>query len=118
MTDLRTGASAQVNGTEVDGIYPAWSPDGGSLAFCRRFVGQDGVPAADVRITSVDGSQSRTLWQAGVRLLGAGLSWSPDGRQLALSVKPSLEQPFRIMLLDVDRRTTRWLHQTARTARG
>ena len=57
----------------------------------------------------LDGGQPRTLWQTGSQLVGSGLSWSPDGRQLALSVRPSIGQPLRIMLLDVSTLTRQWL---------
>ena len=107
VTDLESGRTRQVKNTE-DGSYPRWAPDGRSLAFLRRFVSDEG-PQAAVRVVALDGSEPKTLWQTGSLLVGSGLTWSPDGRQLALSVRSSISQPLRIMLLDVGTLARRWL---------
>ena len=109
VTELSTGHTTQVTGAPIEGDYPTWSPDGRFLAFYNRFVDDQGNHVAAVRVTPVAEGKPRTLWQASTRLLGAGLSWSPDGKRLALSVKPTLAEPWRLMLLDVETQATNWL---------
>ena len=107
VTDLRSGRTWQVKGVD-HGVYPTWAPDGLSLAFHGPLASDEGQQLA-VRVVPLDGSQPRTLWRTGSQLVGDGLSWSPDGRQLAVSARPSIGQPFRIMLLDVSTLSRQWL---------
>ena len=108
VTDLRDGRTWPVEGLN-DGVgYARWAPDNRSLAFLHGFVSDQGQQTS-VRVVPLDGGQPRSLWRAGTELVGAGLSWSPNGRQLALSARPSSTQPLRIMLLDVRTLTRKWL---------
>lgn len=59
---------------------PAWSPDGGSLAFVRNVHGE----AAEVRVMEASGGRSRSLLSGRHKV--ADLDWSPDGRQLFVAV--------------------------------
>ena len=63
-------------------VAPRWSPDGNSLAFIWSLDGTD----SQLWMATADGKNLRML----VDLKGlsvAGLSWSPDGRQLAYTDK-------------------------------
>lgn len=108
VTELGSLRTWQAPGMDEDGIYPRWSPDGRSLAFYRGFRSHAG-PQTVVRHVSLDGGGPSTLWQTSAQLVGDGLSWSPDGRYLALSIRPAIGQPLQIMLLEVMTRARRWL---------
>ena len=114
VTEIEGGRTWQVSGINEAGSYPKWAPDGRSVAFIRGFVTDRGGQSV-VRVAAADAPQLRTLWQTAAHLVGSGLSWSPDGRHLALSVKPSVGQPLRIMLLDVGTLVQRWLTDPDRT---
>jgi Tol biopolymer transport system component len=63
--------------------YPAWSPDGGTLAFVRdRFDGDGDTTSSRLLLSAPDGSDATTLVEERrAQLLGH--SWSPDGSALA-----------------------------------
>jgi eukaryotic-like serine/threonine-protein kinase len=68
-----------------DGIYPAWSPDGGHLAFVLRRAGE---PEAFATVAA-DGSGLRVLLQGDAALPFFGhSSWSPDGKTIAFIRSP------------------------------
>jgi len=59
---------------------PAWSPDGGKIAFAST-----GTPwdyGSDIYVMNVDGSHRRGLTQTGVDW---GPAWSPDGSRIAFT---------------------------------
>jgi Tol biopolymer transport system component len=71
--DVPTGHETRISG-DGGGFWPAWSPDGRSLAFLTDST------AGDVRIVSAEGSaETRTIPRTGI---GAPLAWSPDGREI------------------------------------
>jgi len=108
VSDLHSRHTSQVKGAGNAASYPRWAPDGRSLAFVRGFASDEG-PQVAVSVVAVDGGEPRTLWQAGSAFVGSGLSWSPDGRYLAVSARSSSAEPLRIMILDVSTLTRRWL---------
>jgi Tol biopolymer transport system component len=78
-------------------LYPAWSPDGRQIAFVRQgslyliaALGGSERKLAEVRLTSTINYPNNTL------------SWSPDGRWLAVSEGPR-EGPWAISLISVER---------------
>jgi Tol biopolymer transport system component/DNA-binding winged helix-turn-helix (wHTH) protein len=83
---------------------PVWSPDGRYIAFCR--IQKDG--AGIYVIPSMGGAERRlreTLWEGRMDeiLWSAGrLSWSPDGKLLAYSDRPSRGETASIFLLSLD----------------
>jgi eukaryotic-like serine/threonine-protein kinase len=78
---------------------PAWSPDARYVAFCRSFSDHIEiwmVPALGGVERKLGEVASRTQWA------GCGLSWSPDGKYLALVDKNAPREPHSIFLLSVE----------------
>ncbi len=80
---------------------PAWSPDGRYIAFLRQSdTGDSGfylVPAL--------GGLERRLTSASTDRVGVDapyIAWSPDGKSLALSDRPSPGEPMSVFLLNID----------------
>lgn len=73
VVDLATGSPTQLTDSSVDVRFPAWSPDGASIAFATP-TALGTLPAA--------GGAARPLDVPGVAIDG-GPSWSPDGSHLA-----------------------------------
>ena len=98
---------------------PVWSPDGRYIAFCRLLKGESGIYI----IPSLGGAERRvrkTLWeeQEYFETLGSAgrLSWSPDGKLLAFSDRPSRdEQASSIFLLSLDSLEARRLTSAERS---
>ena len=78
---------------------PAWSPDDSQIAFLRRSEGSGGI-----FLVPPIGGIERKLAES--PHLGAervsGLSWSPDGKFLAVPDRTSPEEPFAIFLVSVE----------------
>jgi Tol biopolymer transport system component/DNA-binding winged helix-turn-helix (wHTH) protein len=83
---------------------PVWSPDGDYIAFCRIKKGDTGiymVPAMGgaerkIRDTHWENRDfDQVFWYFG------RLSWSPDGKLLAVSDRPSSNEPTSIYLLSL-----------------
>jgi Tol biopolymer transport system component len=76
-----TNAPGQ-NGFSVRDDDPAWSPDGGSIAFTRMVTSLDGEETIETRtiwIIDSDGSDQRMIVE------GSDPTWSPDGRSIAFA---------------------------------
>jgi len=79
---------------------PAWSPDARYIAFCRGFSDHTEI----WMIPALSGSE-RKLGEVPVqyfRSAGCGLSWSPDGKYLALAAKNTPREPYGIFMLSVE----------------
>jgi anti-sigma factor RsiW len=113
--DLRSGRRWTVG----VGAHPVWAPDGASLAFLARPAPADGFAPGHVA----------TLWVVSARggvphpLLSTprpidGLSWSPDGRAIAVAVRASVSAPSSnsdLVIVDTARpRSTRLIHAGCR----
>jgi Tol biopolymer transport system component/DNA-binding winged helix-turn-helix (wHTH) protein len=79
---------------------PEWSPDGGRIAFLRRTRDVQAeiyvIPAlggAERRVASFVLDNSRRLMK---------LSWSPDGKWVAMGGRFSAADPFGVLLVEVD----------------
>ena len=99
---------------------PVWSPDGRYIAFGRILKGATGIYI----IPSLGGAERRvrnTLWddQEFQEAFGFAhrLSWSPDGKFLAYSDRPSRSEAASIFLLSLDSLDVRRL-TSAPQARG
>jgi Tol biopolymer transport system component len=75
---------------------PAWSPDGHSLAFVRLSEGEGTL----LTMPSAGGPERKltTLrpW------FGLALTWSPDGRRIVYSDRPSLAAPWSLVAFSVE----------------
>jgi Tol biopolymer transport system component len=78
------------------GFDPAWSPDGGRLAF----VAAGPAGSLDLQTAAPDGSGLRTLLHVGRDVQIAAPRWSPDGRRLALVYAPHNARWSRLELVD------------------
>ncbi len=89
IVDTATGKARQVTEGEGDHAAPAWSPDGGSIAFVSDSIEDRDVSwKAGVFVAPADGGEPER-WAPGVSCfsqnpLAGALAWSPDGSQLAV----------------------------------
>ncbi len=93
----------------ADDLWPAWSPDGRQIAFLRKMQ----TACAIFTIPPLGGAERKLIdlkWKGNSQVLGPGrLSWSPDGKWLAVSHRVSEQKPFRILLLSLETLETRTL---------
>ena len=93
----------------ADDQWPAWSPDGRQIAFLRKME----TACAIFTIPPLGGAERKLIdleWKGNTQVLELGrLSWSPDGKWLAVSHKVSEQKPFRILLLSLETLETRTL---------
>src|SRR5262249_46180988 len=75
---------------------PAWSPDGTRIAFLR----EKPSGGSEVRLIPPTGGPERQIAE-GQGLADKGLSWSPDGRSLALVDRSTPGERLGIFVLDV-----------------
>lgn len=98
LASLRDGSPRQLAVGSAGETRPAWSPDGRRIAFSSA---REGSP--DIWTVSPDGRELVRLTEAA----GAETSpaWSPDAREMAYV--STVEGRKRLMLLDLDTRTSR-----------
>ena len=88
----------QVTNHAGDDVSPAWSPDGRTIAFYRSTSERDGI-----YLVPALGGAERKLTDMWPNRLGVGshtwLHWSPLGKWLVVSDKPSAQEPFSLYLL-------------------
>jgi Tol biopolymer transport system component/DNA-binding winged helix-turn-helix (wHTH) protein len=109
---IGTEESVRITRQRSIDFNPVWSPDGHYIAFCRIKKGDTGiyiVPALGgaerkIRDTHWENRDfDQVFWYFG------RLSWSPNGKLLAFSDRPSSNEPTSIYLLSLDSLSTRRL---------
>jgi dipeptidyl aminopeptidase/acylaminoacyl peptidase len=82
VVDLESDSVTQITEGDWDDIQPAWSPDGGTIAFVSaRHDDRDYDHASDLFLVSVSGGDATQLTPGGGHV--ALPAWSADGRQIA-----------------------------------
>jgi dipeptidyl aminopeptidase/acylaminoacyl peptidase len=82
VVDLESDSVTQITEGDWDDIQPAWSPDGGTIAFVSgRHDDRDYDHASDLFLVSVSGGDAKQLTPGGGHV--ALPAWSADGRQIA-----------------------------------
>ena len=99
---MGTGTHLRLTNNPADDINPTWSPDGRNIAFVRRT-----AKGAGVFLTPALGGPERELlsniWVGSSDTEYGRLSWSPDGKFLALAAGADLTQRrLHIYLLSLD----------------
>jgi Tol biopolymer transport system component/DNA-binding winged helix-turn-helix (wHTH) protein len=87
---------------------PAWSPDGRYIAFVRVSPMESGV----FIVPALGGAERRIAgvrWENHWDLYGAGLSWSPDAKFIAISDKAAAEDSGGVFVLAIDGSRSRQL---------
>ncbi len=114
---ILTIASGEVRRLTADSAHdlsPAWSPDGRTIAFLRRLGGDRAalllVPAAGGREQLIRETRNDEM-RGHPRL--AALSWSPDGRWIAVSHREPGEPHEGIYLLSMNGETRRLTNSPA-----
>ncbi|MDQ3545896.1 MAG: serine/threonine-protein kinase, partial [Verrucomicrobiota bacterium] len=99
---IGAGTSLRLTTNPAEDISPAWSPDGRYLAFLRRSAGENGifiVPAlggAERKLGQTEPNLSSQAWPQ------CRLSWSPDGKFLAVADRASPQERYGIFLVSVE----------------
>ncbi len=99
------GAPVQLTEGDYEDSAPAWSPDGGTLAFVSaREPDWDIEPVSDVYLVAAAGGAPRRLTQGGGSI--DGVSWSADGARLAAQRYPGVfDDPKHTQIAIVDAET-------------
>jgi dipeptidyl aminopeptidase/acylaminoacyl peptidase len=116
---LESGVAVHVTSGEGSCIDPAWSPDGGRIAFSRSREGGADYSILDIWTADRDGRNARRLTQEVGRAISP--TWSPDGTTIACygtdEQVPGLgESLYRVWLVPVAGGAPRCL--TSRYDRG
>jgi len=104
--ELNDFAERLTNSREGDGFYntaPAISPKGDKIAYISNRDGYFSIYLADVKTGKiikklVAGNQSADFEE--LHLLTPGISWSPDGRKIAISVKSGAQDAIYILNIE------------------
>jgi Tol biopolymer transport system component len=96
------GDPVRLTFSQADDRLPVWSPEGRSIAFCRPVVAEPTPSQYGIYIVPASGGHERKIADGGV-----GVSWSPDGKVLAIAGSQS--EGGGIFLLSLDGNSRRQL---------
>jgi Tol biopolymer transport system component len=119
---IGSGRPLRLTNDPAPDVAPAWSPDGGSIAFVRFDAGK----ARIMLIPALGGTERELVdfdWtvpgEMGLQLLTAkGVSWSPDGRWLVVSGKEAAEKLSSLWLVSFESGEKRQLTVSPAANRG
>lgn len=83
---------------------PTWSPDGLKIAYIRaRYDSENYLNTQDIYVASTTGSERQRINHEPLNVR-PGMSWSPDGRFIAVADEVDRKDLFKICLIDVNTR--------------
>ena len=91
---VEAGAPLRLTSNSADELFPAWSPDSRHIVFCRG-----ASDHFEIWMVPALGGAERKLGESGAC---EGLSWSPNGKSLALVDKNAPQEPSFLSLLAVE----------------
>jgi len=83
--DMKTGARTRVTDSDMDDVYPSWSPDGQMLAFTSSRAGNN-----ELYVVNIDGSDLRRITNN--TFDDNAPTWMPDGNQIKYRGGPKYAQ--------------------------
>ncbi|GAA0951086.1 S9 family peptidase [Nonomuraea longicatena] len=106
VVDAASGETTALTGGDLHASAPAWSPDGGRLAFTASMeADRDLAPSGSVYEVDADGGEPKRLtggdvlflavWQVGGRLVAAGMSTGATGHTRLYAVGPDGHEELR-----------------------
>jgi Tol biopolymer transport system component/DNA-binding winged helix-turn-helix (wHTH) protein len=91
---LDASAPLKLTSSPADEYFPAWSPDNRAIAFCRSVSGH-----VELWMVPALGGAERKVGESAEC---EGLSWSPNGKSLALVDRELPRGPYHLALLTVE----------------
>jgi eukaryotic-like serine/threonine-protein kinase len=92
------GTPLRLTNNPANETTPAWSPDGRYIAFCRAR-----AEGSEIwMIPALGGAERKLGASADINGGCRGLSWSPDGKFLALADRSTSESPLGLYLMSPD----------------